>query len=185
VFGPFSPPSWFYDENQEEGATYIDGVTLAILSGMARPGDDDAAIRKNIATARAYAEEVEKQWKASVEEDRKARRIKDIENRISDVIVRLENAKARLVEAEAALAEQDRIISSIVVGEKPKTKRGQELIGERQHMACAVEEKKTNIKQYEAELQELKELKGMLDKTPESTGPDAAGQTPADYKETP
>jgi uncharacterized membrane protein len=164
--GPFGPPPWFY-EDMEKNTLHMDGVTLSILAGMAKPGDDQETIRKNIATAREYAKEVEAQWKQSRLDERKAERVRGLECQLSEIDNDISNKEKSLGNKRAALAEQNRIIeaSGLLNVESPQSLRGKTLILERAEIENAVRDREERLeeckRQRERVAKEIDEAKGV------------------------
>lgn len=174
MFGPFGPPPWFYEESGGD-MNHMDGVTLSILAGMAKPGDDIETIRKNIATAREYAKEVERQWRQGVEDEVKATQAKQIEKAIKIGEERLAHHLNHIKDMEAALEEQDRILAATGINPNdPKTEAGRAMVNDRHSIARKIENLKGSIADMERSLKNRRaDLDDLQGKPPVEAPPEA------------
>jgi len=144
-----------------------DQVMISILAGLAKPGDDLKTIRKNIITAKAYADAVESQLKQDAEDAEKV--LEDAEKVLLDK-KNEEKAKARLKFAETNLAyfkdrlskhekeaaESDTAIKLMGIPESPTTSIGIAIRQERSNLATAIEGFKSHVTHWETEVGLLK-----------------------------
>jgi uncharacterized coiled-coil protein SlyX len=127
MLGPFGPPAWAFCGKKVPSG--MDGVTLGILSGLVKPGDTPEQIRVNIATAKEYAKEVERQWKQAADESEAAEDIKAAEYRLKDAESAVTDIEKKIEDLIAAVAEQRSIVEQMRINiENPKTKTGKEAV---------------------------------------------------------
>jgi hypothetical protein len=144
-----------------------DQVMISILAGLAKPGDCGHEIRKNIATAKAYAAAV----KASVEQDAEDAKKALIEKQKEEEKKRIdEKMNARLKMAESNLAyfkdrlskhekeaaQSDTAIKLMGIPERPTTSIGIAIRQERSNLATAIEGCKSHVNRWDTEVGLLK-----------------------------
>ena len=151
------------DQVMISGDEQDDQVMISVLAGLAKPGDDLKTIRKNIITAKAYAEAVESQLKQDAEDAEKAlidkqkeEERKRFEEKINTHLkcaeANLAYFKDRLSKREAEAAESDAAIKLMGIPERPTTSIGIAIRQERSNLATAIENLKMSVTTWETEV---------------------------------
>lgn len=156
MFGPFGPPPWMAEAFGDSSDQ--DEVVLSVLSGLAKPGDDAEAIKKNIATARAYAEEFKRQRDQAKKDKDRESIVNSLKEDIRQHEVYIDSFGKKLASAEAELAEQERIIASSGVDrEDPKTSSGKRLVKEADALKERIADLKERIASFQKNVDAMKE----------------------------